>query len=169
MVCLILILYLISNSSWVFSLSLWGPFQAYQKQFISPLPSCSTVNNFFFALYQDVSICLSFRFLLIWLRGPSVGTTKSTIWQVLLFLLINSTLGLLVEIKWLVFISKSLRILWISFSRTYSSLCIYHLVVCSNFNLLFNSQWIIFPIRSCLDLCYFWLSLLHSLIKRLTV
>ena len=36
-----------------------------------------------------------------------------------------------------------------SFSRTSSDLCIYHLVVWSNFNFLHNSQWITFPNKSC--------------------
>ena len=48
--------------------------------------------------------------------------------------------GLLVGVKRSVDISKSQRILCISLSRTDSSLCIYRLIVRSNFNLLHNSQ-----------------------------
>ena len=42
----------------------------------------------------------------------------------------------------------SQRILYIWFSRTNSGLCIYHLSLWSNFNLLHNSQWITFPTQS---------------------
>ena len=51
----------------------------------------------------------------------------------------------LAEIRWSVCISKSQRILCVSFFRTDSGLCIYNLVVWSNFNFLRNSQWITFP------------------------
>ena len=44
--------------------------------------------------------------------------------------------GRLARIRWPVCISKSQRILYISFSRTVSSFCIYHLFVESNFNFL---------------------------------
>ena len=37
-----------------------------------------------------------------------------------------------------------------SYFRTDSGLCIYHLLIWSNFNLLHSSQWITFPIQSCL-------------------
>ena len=40
---------------------------------------------------------------------------------------------------------KSKIILWVSFSCTDSSFFLYHLLVCSNFNLLHNSQWITPP------------------------
>ena len=46
--------------------------------------------------------------------------------------------------------SKSQRILCVSFSRANSDLCLYHLVVWSNFNFLHSSQWIAFPTHSCL-------------------
>ena len=44
------------------------------------------------------------------------------------------------------------RIFCISFSKTGSIIYIYHLVVWTNFNLLYNSQWITFPTHSCLHL-----------------
>ena len=55
----------------------------------------------------------SFSFIL-W----SAGTAKSTILQVLLFLLIIIRSGLLAEIRWSVCMSKSHRSLCVSFSRT---------------------------------------------------
>ena len=45
--------------------------------------------------------------------------------------------------------SKSHRSLCVSFSRTDSGLCIYHLFVWSNLNFLHNSQWITLPAQSC--------------------
>ena len=63
----------------------------------------------------------------------SAETAKSSILQVLLFffLLIFIRSGRLVEIWWSICIS-----LCVSFSRTDSGLCIYHLFVWSNFNFL---------------------------------
>ena len=82
----------------------------------------------------------SFSFIL-W----SAGTAKSTILQVLFFLLINIRSVLLAEIRWSVCISKSQRSLCVSFSRTGAGLCIYHLYVWSNLNFLHISQWITCP------------------------
>ena len=55
------------------------------------------------------------------------------------FLLIIIRSGLLAEIWWSVYITKSQRSLCVSFSRTDPGLCIYHLFVRSNFNFLHNS------------------------------
>ena len=52
----------------------------------------------------------------------SAGTAKSTIQQVLSFLLIIIRCGHLAEIRWSVCMSKPQRILYISFSRTDSEL-----------------------------------------------
>ena len=65
--------------------------------------------------------------------------------------------------------SKSLSSLSVSFSRTDSGLCIYHLFVWLNFNFLHNSQWITMPTQSCLVLYSFCVNLLHSLIMWLMV
>ena len=56
-----------------------------------------------------------------------------------------------------------------SFSWTNSALYIYHLVVWSKFNLLNNSQWIIFPTQSCLVMYSFCACLLHLLTTILIV
>ena len=75
-------------------------------------------------------------------------------------------MGRLVEIRWSVCISKSQSSLYLSFSRTDSGLCIYHLFVWSNFYFLHNFPWITFPTQSCLVLYSFWANLLLlSLLK----
>ena len=101
----------------------------------------------------------SFRFIL-W----SAGTAKSTVLQILFFLLINMRSGLLAEIRGSVGMLKSHRSLCVSFSMTDAGLCIYHLLVWSNLNFLHISQWITLPTRSCLVLYSFCANLLHSLI-----
>ena len=79
----------------------------------------------------------------------------------LFFVTIRS--GYLAEIWWSVCILKSQRSLCVSFSRTDSGLCMYHLFVWSNFNFLHNSQWITLPTQSCLVFS-FCANLLHSFI-----
>ena len=61
----------------------------------------------------------SFSFIL-W----SAGSTETTILQVPSFLLIIIRSGDLAVIRWSVYMSKSQRSLWISFSRTDAGLCI---------------------------------------------
>ena len=108
---------------------------------------------------------LSFRFIL-W----SAETAKSTILQILFFfLLIIMRSGLLAGIRWPVCMLKSYRSLCASFSRTGAGLCIYHLLVWSNWNFLHISQWITLPTQSCLTLYSFCANLLHSLIMWLIV
>ena len=106
----------------------------------------------------------SFRFIL-W----SAGTAKSTILQILFFLLIIIRSGLLAGIRWSVCMLKSHRGLCVSFSGTNAGLCIYHLFVWSNLNFFHISQWITLPTQSCLALYSFCASLLHSLIMWLIV
>ena len=107
---------------------------------------------------------LSFRFIL-W----SAGIAKSTILQILVFLLIIMRSGLLAGIKWSVCMLKSHRSLCMSFSRTDPGLCIYHLFVWLNLNSLHISQWITLRTQSCLVLYSFCVNLLHSLIMQLIV
>ena len=96
----------------------------------------------------------------------SAGTTKSTIRQVLSFLCVTVCVdyhyaSLLAGIMWRVFISKSQRILCVSFS----SLCKDHLIAWSNFHFLHKSQWITFPTQMCRILhSFFVLVYLHWLI-----
>ena len=72
----------------------------------------------------------------------SAVISKFTILQILSFLLITIRSGCLAEIMWSVYISKSQRCLCVSFSRTDSGLCIYHLFEWSNSNFLHIFQWI---------------------------
>ena len=96
----------------------------------------------------------------------SAGTVKSTILQVLFFLLINIRSCRLAEIRWSACISKSNWSLLVSFSWTYAGLCIYHLFVRSNLNFL---HWITLPTQSCLVFYPFSANLLLSLIMWLLV
>ena len=61
------------------------------------------------------------------------------------FLLVIIIFDLLTGIGWSICTSKSNRFLCISFSRTDSGLCIYHLIECLNFNFLYNFKYITFP------------------------
>ena len=106
----------------------------------------------------------SFRFIL-W----SAGTAKSTMLQILFYLLIIIRPGLLAGISWSVCMLKSHRSLCVSFSRTGAGLCIYHLFVWSNWNFLHISQWITLPTQSCHAVYSFCANLLHSLIMWLIV
>ena len=106
----------------------------------------------------------SFSFIL-----GSAGTAKSTILQVLFFLLIIIKSGLLAGIRWFVCMLKSHRSLCVSFSRTGAGLCIYHLLVWSNLHFLHISQWITLPTQSCLALYSLCANLLPSLIMWLMV
>ena len=99
----------------------------------------------------------------------SAGTAKSTILQVLFFLLIIIKSGLLAGIRWSVCMLKSHRSLCVAFSRTGAGLCIYHLLVWSNLNFLYISQWITLPTQTCLALYSLRANLLHSLIIWLMV
>ena len=83
-------------------------------------------HSFFNSLARSRYLSLfshSFSFIL-W----SAGTAKSTILQIFFFFLIIIRSGLRAEIKWSVCISKSHRSSCVSFPRTGSGLCIYHLL-----------------------------------------
>ena len=73
----------------------------------------------------------------------STGMVKSTIRQVVfMYLFLLQTLirsRRLSGIRWFVCISKSQRIVCVSFSGTNSGLCIYHLFIWSNFNFWHSS------------------------------
>ena len=94
--------------------------------------------------YKFLSVfSLSFIFTL-W----SSGTETSTRWQILFFLLIKIRSDLLTETEWSYCISTSQGILCILFSGKDPSLCIYHLLVWSDLNLLQNYQWVPLSIQS---------------------
>ena len=62
------------------------------------------------------------------------------------------------------FVCQSPIGVYVSFSMTGAGVCIYHLFVWSNFDLLHISQWITLPTQSCLVIYSFCPNLLHSLI-----
>ena len=95
--------------------------------------------------------------------GP-LGQQRRQFWKLSFFLLIIVRSGLLAGIRWSVCMLKSHRSLCVSFSRTGSRMCIYHLLVWSNLNFLHISQWITLPTQSCHVLYSFYANLLHSLI-----
>ena len=101
------------------------------------------VHSFFNSLARSRYLSFfshSFHFIL-WLAG----TAKSTILQVLFFLLIIIRSGLVAEIRRSLCMLKSHRSLCVLFSMTGARLCIYHLLVWSNLNFLHISQWITLP------------------------
>ena len=134
---------LISCSRSTFSAGHYEPLQEHKLQLVSWSPSCFTA---FSALCQGLGICSDFCLL-----------SLSLYWQVLFFLLIDAS------------ISKSQRILGVPFSRTAFDLCIYHLSAWSNFDILHNSQWIIFSTQSCLLLYSFCINLMHLFILWLII
>ena len=81
-----------------------------------------------------------YLFTFLYFHGVDHWNSKIAERQFLFFLLINNGSGRLARIRWSVFISKSQRILCVSFSRTDCGLYIYHLVVWSSFYLLHNSR-----------------------------
>ena len=100
--------------------------------------------NGFLVLWLGLSTCNSFCFLWFSFCGPPGW--QSPLFGRFSFLCFTLTWsGLLARIRWSVCISKSQRILWVSFSSTDFGLFIHHLVEWTNFSFLHNSQWFIFP------------------------
>ena len=120
----------------------------------------------FFLKFLATSTYLSFFSFFFSILLCSTGTVKSTMWNILFFAVRS---GRLAETRWSVCVSKSHRVLCVSFSRTDSGLCVYHLFVWSNLNFSHNSQWISLPTQLCLVLYSFGANLLHSLLMWLIV
>ena len=87
--------------------------------------------NRFLVMKQGLDIYLSFRFLLILLCGlpgrQSLLFGRFSFYNFSFLLLTITLLGRLSEIMRSVCISKSQRTLYVSFSKTDSGLCIYHI------------------------------------------
>ena len=98
-------------------------------------------------------------FFILWSSGLILRNGKF-----FYFLSIITRSDVLAGIKWFVGILKSPTTLSVSFSRTDSTLCIYHLFVWSNVNFLHNSQWITFSAHSCLALYSFCACLQYLII-----
>ena len=117
----------------------------------TPITIGTIVTFMFYSFFNSLArsryfsfFSFSFRFIL-W----STGTTKSTVLQILFFLLIVIRSGLLTGIRSSIWMLKSHRSLSVSFSRTGAGLCIYHLLIWSNLNFLHISQGIPLPTQSC--------------------
>ena len=117
------------------------------------------------AILNSRGDCTSPWKMLLWI----FVSAKSTILQILIFLLIIIRSGLLAGIKWSVCMLKSHRSLCKSSSWIGAALCIYDLLVWSNWNFLHISQWTTLPTQSCLALYSFCDNFLHSLIMWLIV
>ena len=98
----------------IYSPGLTGLFQGLQLQWVS-----TTSSTVFSALWQNPDICQFFHFLFYFSSMVSMNDK------------IHKT-------GWSVWISKSLRISFVKFSRTDSDVSIYHLSVWPIFNLLHN-------------------------------
>ena len=122
--------------------------------------------HIFFQFFSKVQVFISlftfFQFYFVISRTSKVYSFAS-----FFFLLIILRSGLLAEIRWSVCMSKSHRSLCVSFSKTDARLCIYHLLVWSNFWHI--SLRITSSTQSCLVLYSFHANLLHSLITWLII
>ena len=94
---------------------------------------------YYYLLKVHISLSTFFQFYSVVSQDSKVVNSADFL---LFFLLIIKRPGLLVEIRWSVSMSKSLRSLCVSFSRTGAGLCIYHLLARSNLTVLHISQWI---------------------------
>ena len=131
----------------------------------APITIGITITFMFYSFLSSLAMSqylLIFSLSLIFTQW-SARMANSTPWQVLFSSLIFIWSGVLAGIKWSARISKSQQILCISFSRIDSALYIYHLVEWSDFNILYNSQWITFP-QSSIVLYSFCTYSLHSLL-----
>ena len=113
------------------------------------------LHNSFSSLKRSKSFSL-FCFFLLSLCGPPEPHNKVDYLAGSIFLLTITRSVLLARIWWYVCILKSLRILCISFFRTDSELCIYHLIVWSNFNFLHNSLMLLFCASSSSSYHYYY-------------
>ena len=113
----------------------------------APITIGTIVTFMFHSFFNSLarSRCLSFFSLFFRFILWSAGEAKSTILQILFFLIIMRS-GLLARIRWSVCMLKSHRRLCVSFSRTGAGLCIYHLFV---FLTHFPVDRIHYPLLSC--------------------
>ena len=124
--------------------------------------------TYFLVLLLD--LCFHFFHFSLWSAGMAKFTFRPVLFFFFFFFfgLIRS----LVVWPWLgdlFYISKSMRNLCISFSRTDSWWCIYHLFLRSNLNFLQNSMQITSPPSCVPSYILFYTNLRHSLIMRLIV
>ena len=135
-----------------------GLFKAHQLQLVSP---SLTSSEDLLVLWQGLGTYLSFRFLIFLLCGPPILQSPLFGRFCNFFVNYHYRSGRLTKSRWTVCMSKSQRILCISFFRTDTGMCIYYLFPCSNFSFLHSSLWLTFPNLLCLVLYSFCTSLLH--------
>ena len=124
---------------WVFKLILaillseWSSFCLFSKTLGTAQSASSTIANnvtFIFhtcVLWQDLSICLSFRFLSFSPCGPPQIQNPLDDWLLFFFFLINTRYFLLVEIKW--FVPKGLmRLIPKERLLLYNPLRVFHII-----------------------------------------
>ena len=120
-----------------------NPFVSVRKsQLVQLSPSCSIV----FSILQQSRGTYLFFPILSGLFCGQPGQQSRQFCKFSFFLLIIMRSSLLAEIRLSICMSKFHRSLCVSFSRTGAGLCIYHLLVWSNFNFLHICQWINLPI-----------------------
>ena len=124
-------------------------YRVHQLQMISPSLSCSIVFQFSSKVEVLISLFACPSVLPCGQSGRQISIFDSFFF---FFFLTITRSGRRVEIRWSICVSKSQRILYVSFSRTDSGFCIYHFFLWSIFNFLHNSQWITLPTQSCLVL-----------------
>ena len=141
-----------------------------------PITIGITVIFMFHSLFRSLarsrylSLFAFFQFYLVVSQNGKVHYSVGSIFYFeFSFFLTISWSGRLVEIRWSVCISKSQRILCVSFSRADFGLCVYYLILWSSSNFLHNYQWITFHTQSCLVFNSFCANVLYSLIKWLIV
>ena len=107
-------------------------------------------------------------------QQPQVSRTCLTIFPVptnaafcksSVVLFTSTMVDLLYWITWSVRMLKPYNILTLPYSTSLSGLRLHHLTSLTNQNFWHISKCTILAILSCLCLCYFWASLLHSAIK----
>ena len=142
-VSMILILLLISNCSWLLSRPLGTTPKA---PTIIDITIAFMFHSFFSSLVR-FKYFSRFSFSSLY----TLVSWNSTIHKMISsFLFVNTRFSLLARILLSVCISECQRILCISFYRTDSGLCIYHMSAWLKFSPLHNSQWIVFLTQSCL-------------------
>ena len=84
-------------------------------------------HNFFNSLARSMYLSFFFPFpSVLFCSQPGQQSSPFCNFSFLLLLIIIRS-GILAEIRWSIYMSKSHRGLWVSFSRKYAGLCIYHL------------------------------------------
>ena len=154
------VVWMISTSHFLYLLvplpNIYRLFRVTQWQIISPSPSRSV----------GLRTNLYFPFILFLFYGlPEQQSPLLCKFSFSFFFLLTITRSSLQdEIRESVCIIKCQKMLYVSFSKTRSVLCIYDLFAWTVLNFLHNSQWTTYPTQLCLVIYSFCANLRHSLI-----